>query len=283
MDCFDDTTASIEKGILNIRFLGSSTIINFIWTPVLAWGWGYFLIRSSSFMDWFYYAYGDTLHGLVPRIYRHSKRECVSFNIDSTDQFDPASRTFTYIPTIIRWQHWNHSSPNTHWEYIDCTDLSFRACSPYTISIEKKRTSFKQYRHTLFQQCSDFLSIICDYGNVCFPRLILAWPFGSHLYLDYSYFDIFIINYVLGRLVGRLLKFSYEDTVSLSLTIIARNSPVALAIAVTAFPNQPLIASTLVIGPLIELPILAIVSQVLLFTKWVESERELPYDLGELY
>ncbi|MCD0715575.1 arsenic resistance protein, partial [Staphylococcus aureus] len=39
------------------------------------------------------------------------------------------------------------------------------------------------------------------------------------------------------------------------------------AIAVTAFPNQPLIASTLVIGPLIELPILAIVSQVLLFTK----------------
>ena len=36
-------------------------------------------------MDWFYYAYGDTLHGLVPRIYRHSKRECVSFNIDSTD------------------------------------------------------------------------------------------------------------------------------------------------------------------------------------------------------
>lgn len=34
---------------------------------------GYFLIRSSSFMDWFYYAYGDTLHGLVPRIYRHSK------------------------------------------------------------------------------------------------------------------------------------------------------------------------------------------------------------------
>ncbi|MCD0530743.1 arsenite transporter [Staphylococcus aureus] len=77
----------------------------------------------------------------------------------------------------------------------------------------------------------------------------------------------FIINYVLGRLVGRLLKFSYEDTVSLSLTIIARNSPVALAIAVTAFPNQPLIASTLVIGPLIELPILAIVSQVLLFTK----------------
>jgi ACR3 family arsenite efflux pump ArsB len=81
----------------------------------------------------------------------------------------------------------------------------------------------------------------------------------------------FVINYVLGRLMGRILKFSYEDSVSLSLTIIARNSPVALAIAVTAFPNQPLIALALVIGPLIELPVLAIVSQVLLFTKKSEN------------
>jgi len=51
------------------------------------------------------------------------------------------------------------------------------------------------------------------------------------------------------------------------MTIIARNSPVSLAIAVTAFPDQPLIALALVIGPLIELPVLAIVSQILLFTR----------------
>ncbi|GAE06599.1 arsenical-resistance protein ACR3 [Paenibacillus sp. JCM 10914] len=51
---------------------------------------------------------------------------------------------------------------------------------------------------------------------------------------------------------------------SLNLTIIARNSPVALAIVVTAFPDQPLIALALIIGPLIELPVLAIVAQALL-------------------
>lgn len=77
----------------------------------------------------------------------------------------------------------------------------------------------------------------------------------------------FVISYVSDRLVGRILKFSYADSVSLSLTIIERNSPVVLAIAVTAFPDQPLIALALVIGPLIELPVLAIVSQVLLHTK----------------
>ncbi len=63
------------------------------------------------------------------------------------------------------------------------------------------------------------------------------------------------------------MHLSYKDTVSLSLTTLARNSPVALAIAVTAFPDEPLIALALVIGPLIELPVLAFVSQVLLLIK----------------
>ena len=63
-----------------------------------------------------------------------------------------------------------------------------------------------------------------------------------------------------------MMHLSYKDTVSLSLTTL-RNSPVALAIAVTAFPDEPLIALALVIGPLIELPVLACVSQVLLLIK----------------
>lgn len=77
----------------------------------------------------------------------------------------------------------------------------------------------------------------------------------------------FVVNFILAQTVGKALKFSYEDTVSLSLTTIARNSPVSLAIAVVAFPDQPLIALALVIGPLIELPILALVSQLLLSTR----------------
>ena len=58
----------------------------------------------------------------------------------------------------------------------------------------------------------------------------------------------FIINFVLGQFIGRVMRLSYKDTVSLNLTTLARNSPVALAIAVTAFPNEPLIALALVIG-----------------------------------
>ncbi|MDR1394951.1 MAG: hypothetical protein LBK52_02105, partial [Deltaproteobacteria bacterium] len=75
----------------------------------------------------------------------------------------------------------------------------------------------------------------------------------------------FFLNFFAGRLAGRLAKFSRADSVSLSLTTLARNSPVSLAVAVTAFPQEPLIALTLVIGPLIEIPVLTIIAKVLVW------------------
>lgn len=74
----------------------------------------------------------------------------------------------------------------------------------------------------------------------------------------------FIINFVVGQFVGRKLNLSPEDNVALNLTTLARNSPIALAIAVSVFPDKPLISLALIIGPLIELPVLFLVSKVLL-------------------
>ncbi len=80
----------------------------------------------------------------------------------------------------------------------------------------------------------------------------------------------FVIVFIVGQMVGRYLNFSYQDTASLNLTTLARNSPIVLAIALTAFPDEPLIALALVIGPLIELPVLGIISHTLL---WIRKGR----------
>lgn len=74
----------------------------------------------------------------------------------------------------------------------------------------------------------------------------------------------FVTNFILAHRIGRYFKFSYEEFVCLSCTTLARNSPLSLAIAASAFPHRPLIALTLVIGPLIELPIMVLISQLLL-------------------
>ena len=59
------------------------------------------------------------------------------------------------------------------------------------------------------------------------------------------------------------MKFPKQDIVSLNMTTLARNSPLSLAIAVVTFPEQPLISLALVIGPLIELPVLSVISGIL--------------------
>ncbi len=94
------------------------------------------------------------------------------------------------------------------------------------------------------------------------PQLML------HLLLPVLLF--FGCNLALSFVVSYLLKSNYENFVSLSYTVLARNSPIALAIAIVAFPGEPLVALALVIGPLIELPILALVSQVLM---WIKRKR----------
>jgi len=77
----------------------------------------------------------------------------------------------------------------------------------------------------------------------------------------------FILNWGISQWLGRRLKLPYPQLACLSCTTLARNSPVALAIAASAFPHRPLISLALVVGPLIELPVLALVAQALLHRK----------------
>lgn len=73
----------------------------------------------------------------------------------------------------------------------------------------------------------------------------------------------FLVTATLAIWLSRRVGFAYPECASLCLATLARNSPVALAVAVAAFPDRPLIALALVAGPLIELPILALVAQAL--------------------
>ena len=76
----------------------------------------------------------------------------------------------------------------------------------------------------------------------------------------------FAVLFFVAQLVGRLMKFPKKDIVALNMTTLARNSPLSLAIAVVTFPEQPLVSLALVIGPLIELPVLSVISGIL--KKW---------------
>ncbi|MBP1970727.1 ACR3 family arsenite efflux pump ArsB [Virgibacillus natechei] len=258
----------LKKAFSNIKFLGSSTIINFIWTPILAWSlgavfladypalWiGFIMLMVTPCTDW-YLVFTGIAKGNVSL-----STSVLPINLILQVVFLPVY-LLLFAGTI------ETIAVSTLVESILIVLVIPFILAHLTRFLLRRRESVLNNK------------IIPFFGNaqIFFLALAIMAMFasqGSYLLenLEVIYILIipilmfFVINYLIGRLVATFLNFSYEDSVSLSMTIVARNSPVALAIAVTAFPDQPLIALALVIGPLIELPVLAIVSQILLLKR----------------
>lgn len=73
----------------------------------------------------------------------------------------------------------------------------------------------------------------------------------------------FAISYILSHYISRWLKLRYEECALLTCTSIARNSPLALAIAFGLFPDLPLVQVAIIIGVIVELPVLVLVVRLL--------------------
>ncbi len=89
---------------------------------------------------------------------------------------------------------------------------------------------------------------------------VLSENYGLLLVLTVPLLVYFAVNTVLAVGVGRAEGYSYADTSSLLFTSLARNSPLALAICASVFADRPLVLIALVIGPLVELPVLSVIS-----------------------
>ncbi|MFD1926464.1 arsenic resistance protein [Sporosarcina siberiensis] len=266
----------LRKAFSNIKFLGANTIINFLWTPVLAWGlgsiflsdypalWiGFIMLMVTPCTDW-YLAFTSIAKG----------------NVSLSTSVLPINLILQVIllPVyLLIFAGTIESIPiSTLIESIVIVLVIPFALAHLTRFLFGKKTVLNNKVIPFFANGQVFvlslaiMAMFASQGSYLLESIEIIYILIIPILL------FFIINYVVGRFVGKFLKFSYEDSVSLNMTIIARNSPVSLAIAVTAFPDQPLIALALVIGPLIELPILAIVSQILLFTRKKSENKGYP-------
>ena len=134
---------------------------------------GYFLIRSSSFMDWFYYAYGDTLHGLVPRIYRHSKR-----NVSLSTSILPINLILQVVLLPIYLLLFAGSIetiplPTLIESILIVLIFPFVLAHLTRFLLRRKEPVLSIIVIPFFSNAQIFFLSFCDYGNVCFPRLML--------------------------------------------------------------------------------------------------------------
>ena len=77
----------------------------------------------------------------------------------------------------------------------------------------------------------------------------------------------FIIIFIIGEVIAKVMQLPYEDHALLTMTTTARNAPLMLAVTMAVIPQQPIIYAAIVIGMLIELPHLTLLKVVLLKRK----------------
>ena len=258
------------RSLSNLKFSLASIGINFIWTPLFAFALGYLLLQNEQSIwigfvmlmvtpctDW-YLIFTGTARG----------------NTSLSASILPLN-LILQIVLLPLYLLLFFGTTGTVDSSVLFESIILVLIVPFVLAQTAQFVS-RQFTETRFVR--DHFMPFFDKSQVVFLGLAILAMFASQGEYLKNNLDIvfllliplllfFIVNFFVGRLVSSVLKFNYADSVSLNLTTLARNSPISLAVALTAFPNDPLIALALVIGPLIELPILALVSQLLLKIK----------------
>ncbi len=74
----------------------------------------------------------------------------------------------------------------------------------------------------------------------------------------------FVVLFALALTIGKLAHLPYAENVTLAFTTTARNSEAVIGVAVSAFPGHPLVYVAIILGPIVELPMLLVIARLLL-------------------
>ncbi|MCK0470191.1 arsenic resistance protein [Halalkalibacter sp. APA_J-10(15)] len=259
--------ADMTKAFQNIRFTYTSVIINFAWTPLLSWILaliflsdhpalmiGFIMLMVTPCTDWYLIFTGIAKGNVALSTAILPLNLLLQVILLPFYLFIFAGTSGTIEPSLLLKS------------LVVVLVLPLALAFGTNLVLGRKPV----LKTKLLQTLSVFpmlllslaiASLFAAQGSLLFEHLDILWL------LILPILCFFIINYVISQRIGKWIGFVTADRVSLSLATLARNSPIALAIAIAAFPNEPLIALALVIGPLLELPILAIVTQMLMMRK----------------
>ncbi len=80
----------------------------------------------------------------------------------------------------------------------------------------------------------------------------------------------FVVLFALTVLLGRAFRLSYEGNATLAFTTTARNSEAVIGVAIAAFPGHPLVYFAIILGPIVELPMLLVIARFMLALRhWI--------------
>ena len=256
----------LKDSFKNVKFTSTSLIINFLWTPLFGYFLGslflkgnldivigFFMLILTPCTDW-YLVFTKMAKGDVK----------LSLSILPINLVLQIILLPIYLVIFF-------SSANT----MDYSQLAYSLLIVIVIPFIAAQITKFILNNNLQEKATELFTNL----QIWFLSLAVFYIFASQGELLFnnlnSVVSIFIpliiffgVNVIIDLLVSQKVNFTYQEYASLTMTTLARNSPLALAIAINSFPGHELISIALVIGPLIELPVLYIVSK---FCLWVKN------------
>lgn len=250
----------------NIKFTLTATAINFIWTPLFAFGLGLLFFHDSL----------DLQMGLVMLMVTPCTDWYLVFtglaegNVELGASILPLNLLLQVLLLPVYLFLFFGDSANFNATSI-VTSIIVVLAIPFCLSLLLKGL---QKNSAALRPGIEKINSWSDNAQLIFLCLAVISMFASEsrnvfknpmllvrMLIPMAIF--FTANFILGRLIGRKMTMPSSDVTALIFTTLARNSPLSLAIAVAAFPDQPLISLALVIGPLIELPALTFIVNII--------------------
>jgi ACR3 family arsenite efflux pump ArsB len=261
---WDVPVGDISKSFRNLRFTSASLIINFVWTPLFAWilagaflhgepflALGFILLMVTPCTDWYL-------------VFTSMSRGNLGLSVALLPLNLVAQVMLLPVYILILGGSVGWTDP-----FLLLKSAFLVLIVPFGLAKVLKRLFQKLPRATTLME------------NIFVKRqffwlwMAICAMFASEKIIAEGYLPIFIsilcpvviffaFTFFLSRTVGKILKFPEPDRVSLLFTTLARNSPLALAFAQKAFPGEKAVLLPLIIGPLVELPILALIAQIVL-------------------
>lgn len=273
-----------KKGFLNVKFTVIAFIINFVWTPMFAYALGKIFFNNNI----------DMQVGLMMLLVTPCTNWYLVFtaftngNIDLGASILPLNLLLQILLMPIYIFIFYRGSIEVNFSSL-ILNILLVLVLPFVLSLISK---ILEKRNEKIESILEKFRYWTDKAQLIFLCLAVFCMFAAE---SRSLFDhplmllkmllpmilFYIINFVLVRFIGPQFGFKEEDIIPLNFTTLARNSPVALAIAIIAFPDHPLILLALVVGPLIEIPALFIISFIINKLRQKNLEETDKYE-GEL-
>ena len=256
---------AITRSFANYRFSVTSLLINFVWTPLFAFALtrlfmpesvdlqiGFIMLMVTPCTDWYLIFTGlsegnVTLGASVLPMNLSLQIVMLPLYIFL---FMGASASFDAL-TVIKGI---------------VIVLFIPLIAAYFIRVTMTKTGKRAALKKILSKSDDMqfillglaiIAMFASQGNIMLENLPVFLKILPPLLI------FFPVNFILALFIGGKIKLPFKDAISLVFTVSARNSPLSLAIAVITFPARPIISLVLVMGPLIELPILAVESFIL--------------------